>query len=169
MKKSCVICGAAFFAAPSSKKVTCSPECRSKRAALSARKGHKWSQSAKLSRSNDPKIKDMMAALQAEGTAAALMIPEGQKGPQNRSSKVWVLIDPDGNQIEVTNLLDWARNNYSKFEPDCTNPEKAAERITKGFGAIASSMRGVSSRTRPVYHYKDWGLDGIPTERNSND
>lgn len=168
MKKICVICGGSFDAPPSSKKVTCSPECRSKRAALSAkRKGRKWTSVAKDRRAADVSVKLKLASVQAYGTAAALAIPEGQRGPQNRESKIWTLIDPAGNKIVVTNLLDWARENYTLFEPPCDDAEEAADRVSKGFRAIASSMRGVSSRKRPVYHYKGWGLDGLPVDKES--
>lgn len=168
MIKNCVICGSQFEAPPSSKKVTCSPECRSKRAALSAkRKGRKWSPEAKARRAADAVVQSQVASIQAYGTAAALSIPAGQRGPQNRESKIWTLIDPEGNKIVVTNLLDWARGNYMLFEPPCEDIDAAASRISKGFMAIASSMRGVKSRKRPVYHYKGWGLDGLPVDKES--
>lgn len=38
-----------------------------------------------------------MQTLQSIGTSAALELPAGQKGPQNREALVWQLIDPDGN------------------------------------------------------------------------
>lgn len=104
-----------------------------------------------------------MAAIQPNGTAAAAAIPECQRGPQNRESKVWVLIRPDGQRLTVTNLLDWARQNYKLFEPACTDPDAAAVRVAKGFRAIASSMRGVKSRQRPVSTYKGWSLDDLPS------
>lgn len=127
----------------------------------------KWSQEAKDKRSSDPDVKSQMASIQAVGTAAALSIPEGQRGPQNRESKIWTLIDPGGNKIVVTNLLDWARKNYTLFEQPCDDVDAAANRVAKGFMAIASSLRGVKSRKRPVYHYKDWGLDGFPVDKDN--
>lgn len=164
MEKRCVICGAIFQAPPSSKKVTCSPACRSIRAANASRTAkRRWSQDARRKRSQSPDIRDAMAAIQPNGTAAAAAIPEGQRGPQNRESKVWVLIRPDGQRLTVTNLLDWARQNYKLFEPYCTDPDAAAVRVTKGFRAIASSMRGVKSRQRPVSTYKGWSLDELPS------
>lgn len=163
MNKICAICGAIFMAPPSSKKVTCSAACRSKRAAIAAsRRGRKWSDEARARRAADPKINGMIAEFQKSGTAAAQAIPGGQRGPQNRESKVWTLIAPDGQKIVVTNLLDWSRENYTLFEPPCDDVDAAANRISKGFGAVASSMRGVKSRKRPVSTYKGWGLDGIP-------
>ena len=164
MEKRCVICGAIFQAPPSSKKVTCSPACRSIRAANAARTAdRRWSDEARQRRSQSMDIRDALAAIQPKALAAAAALPEGQRGPQNRESKVWVLIRPDGQRLTVTNLLDWARQNYKLFEPTCTDPEAAAVRVTKGFRAIASSMRGVKSRQRPVSTYKGWSLDELPS------
>lgn len=168
MEKKCVICGASFKAPPSSKKVTCSAVCRSKRAAISATHGHRWSAEAREKRSADASIIAQFTSVQSSGSAAALEMPEGQRGPQNRESKIWVLIDPSGNHITVCNLLDWARENYTLFEPPCDNPEKAAIRVSSGFRAIAESMRGVKSRERPVSTYKGWGLAKIPTKNKGD-
>ena len=130
MIKQCIICGASFRAAPSDKKVTCSPECRSIRAAHAARAGGKpWNEQARKRRAEDPKIRAHMDALQKVGHKAAMALPESQRGPQHRGSKVWELIDPVGNHITVTNLRDWARSNYTIFEPDCTDVDKAARRV----------------------------------------
>lgn len=106
-----------------------------------------------------------MEAWQRAATAAALALPEGQRGEQNRSAKVWELIAPDGSHVVVTNLLHWARNHCRLFEPDCTDTEAAARRISAGFRAIATSMRGAKSRERPVSTYKGWGLADTPEER----
>lgn len=170
MIKTCIICGAEFKASPSDKKVTCSPACRSIRAAQSAKTAKRaWSEAAKQRRRDDPDIQRQMSDLQAPGVTAALSLPEGQRGPQNRESKVWILIDPEGNHIRVKNLLDWARHNYTLFEPESADPEKAAVRIRTGFGAIASSMRGVKCRKRPVSSYKGWGLYALPTKEDNHD
>lgn len=169
MEKKCLICGAVFQAPPSSKKVTCSPECRSKRAAKSAIRGHKWSYEAKQRRANDPQVKLQMDAIQAVGQASAAALPEGQRGPQNRESKEWELIDPDGNHITVINLLDWARNNYTLFEPVCSDADAASLRVSAGFNAIATSMRGSKSRKRKVFSYKGWGLAKLPEKGDNHD
>lgn len=165
MIKHCVICGGAFCAPPSSKKVTCSKECRSKRAAASASRGHKWSSEAKQRRAKNPNVKRQMDALQSVGQAAAHALPGGRRGPQNRESKVWELVTPDGDHITVTNLLDWSRLNYTLFEPPCDNVDAAAIRVSTGFRAIASSMRGAKSRPRAVTTYKGWSLAKLPEKR----
>ena len=82
---------------------------------------------------------------------------------------MWELIDPDGNHITVTNLLDWARNNYTLFEPPCDDVDAAAVRVSTGFRAIATSMRGARSRQRPVSSYKGWGLAGLPEKGDNHD
>lgn len=109
--------------------------------------------------------KEHMKSLQKAGLEAAMAVPENQRGPQNRTSKLWILIDPLGNHVPVMNLLDWARENYTLFEPPCDDVDKAAYRVASGFRAIASSMRGVPSREHPVSSYKGWGLAKIPSER----
>ena len=169
MTKHCIICGAPFQAPPSSKKVTCSPACRSVRAAKSAASSkRKWNDDAKQRRAADPSVKSKMAELQPAGTAAALSLPEGQRGPQNRASKIWILIDPSGNRIEVVNLLDWARKNYARFEPDCTDRQASSIRISAGFNCIASGMRGVKSHRRPANTYKGWGLADLPAGKGDD-
>lgn len=169
MIKYCIICGAAFESPPSAKKVTCSPACRSIRAEQAARTAKRtWSQGARDRRATDPAIAEHLAQIQPLGTASALARPEGQRGEQNRASKTWELIDPTGNRIVVKNLLDWSRKNYTLFEPVGADPEQAAMRISSGIKAIASSMRGVKSRTRQVSTYKGWGLAALPKDRRTN-
>lgn len=170
MEKKCVICGALFKASPSDKKVTCSPGCRSKRAALAARNSErKWSEEKKKKRAEDQAIIEHMADMQSLGVQAAMGMPESQRGPQNRASMVWELITPEGRHIVVKNLLDWSRENCTLFEPPCDGVDAAAKRIANGFMAIASSMRGVRSRNRPVSSYKGWGLYRLPTKEGTND
>ena len=166
-----MICGAVFQAPPSDKKVTCSPACRSRRAALAAKAsaGRTWSTEKKARRANDPDVIAKLASIQQIGSQAALALPEGQRGPQNRESKVWELIDPDGNHITVTNLLDWARNNYTQFEPPCDDVDASARRVSNGIMTIATSMRGARSRQRPVSSYKGWGLARLPEKGDKHD
>lgn len=163
--KPCVICGKLFDSYRSDNRVTCSDACRRLRAAKSARENpHKWSDDAKRRRTKSAAVKAQMDELQPRGVQAALAIPEGQRGPQNRESKIWVLVDPSGNQVPCTNLLDWARNNYRLFEPQTAEKDRdmAARRIASGFKKIATSMRGAPSCKGSLYHYKGWGLLSLP-------
>ena len=163
--KPCVICGRLFDSYRSDNRVTCSDACRRLRAAKSAHeKPRKWGEDAKRRRAESSDVKAQIADLQPRAVQAALAIPEGHRGPQNRESKIWVLVDPSGNQVPCTNLLDWARNNYWLFEPQTPKDERdlAAGRISRGFQKIAACMRGSPSCKRSVYHYKDWGLLSLP-------
>lgn len=163
--QACVICGKLFDSYRSDNRVTCSDACRRLRAAKSAHDTpRKWGEEAKRRRAEDAAVKAQMDELQPRAVQAALAIPEGQRGPQNRESKIWVLLDPSGNQVPCTNLLDWARNNYRLFEPQTAEADrdKAARRISNGFKAIASCMRGAPSYKRTVSHYKGWGLLSLP-------
>ena len=171
-KKICVICGASFEAPPSDKTVTCSPACRSARAKDSLKKRREedptiWGHSSKAyaARSSNPEWREAVKGYAQNASDAAMLLPEGQRGPQNRTAKNWILIDPDGAHIEVTNLLDWAREYYDFFEPDADDIDAAARRIASGFRAIAGSIRGVPSRKRPVSSYKGWGLYALPTSK----
>lgn len=166
MERKCVICGAVFHCYPSDNKVTCSPACRSKRAAQSAartKKGTRWTDEQRERLKTDEKRREQMASIQAVGVAAALSKPEGQKGISNRAGLLWILIDPCGRKHAAINLMDWSRENYEIFFPQATDVDHAAETIHAGFMAIAASMRGVPSRLgQPVESYKEWRLDRLP-------
>lgn len=171
-RKTCVVCGTEFECPPSAKTVTCSPVCRSLRAKSSMK--HRWAtepgrlradESSIRKRTENPVWREKAKASAKRASDASLLLPESQRGPQNRTAKNWILIDPDGNHIEVTNLLDWAREYYDFFEPDSDDIDLSARRIANGFRAIAGYMRGVPSCKRPVTSYKGWGLYALPTKK----
>lgn len=161
MIKRCVICGKEFKSPPSDKVVTCSPECRSERArrAVIARNGvsvfHTPETLKKLKES--PKRKEHVKKLQVIATNAAMQLPGNQKGVQNRTGKLWILIDPSGNKHAAINLLQFIRDNAELFGiiPD---DEKSIRRISYGFRQISRTLSGTNSG-RPVYHCREWGLD----------
>lgn len=166
MERQCVICGALFKCSPSDNKVTCSPACRSKRAALSAsrtKRGTKWTEEQRQRLSGSAERKAQLEGIRESAVAAALSKPEGQRGIHNRNSQLWILTDPTGRKHAVINLRDWARTHYRDFSPDAADPERAADNIRTGISAIASSMRDAESRKgRPVSTYKGWQLDRLP-------
>lgn len=169
-QKRCVICGAPFFAPPSSKKVTCSAACRSERAARAARssKGRHWSEEKAEARKKSPEIKAHMADLQKIGTAKAMENPINQRGPQNKESKVWTIYPPEcDDPIVIKNLKDWARQNYDLFEPGSDNIDETAKRIASGFYAIAQTLKGNRSaggKRRGATSYKGWTMKGMPVD-----
>ena len=95
MIRQCVICGAEFDTPPSSNKRTCSPACSAAwRSQQHKGRHNKWSASAKR---NAAAAAEKTGNL-AHGTKAALALPEGQRGPQNRNAKIWHLRTPDGSR-----------------------------------------------------------------------
>mgnify|MGYP000990626397 CR=1 FL=1 len=167
----CAICGKPFYASPSEvNQQCCSKKCG---AALRLKNGHvnnaAWSDEAKARRAADPETQAHMQTLQSVGVSAALKLPGGQKGPQNREALVWRLIDPDGNTHKAVNLLDWARQNHLLFFDDGIPEDVAAKRIAAGFRAIATSIRGTRLKSRPASSYKGWQLAGLPTPKTADD
>lgn len=161
MIKRCVICGKEFKSPPSDKVVTCSPECRSERAkrAILERGGADILHTPKVYKKikENPNMKERMKNLQVIGMTAAMQLPGNQKGVQNRTGKLWILIDPSGNKHAAINLLQFIRDNAELFGiiPD---DEKSIRRISYGFRAISRTLAGTNSG-RPVYHCREWGLD----------
>lgn len=166
--RKCAVCGKPFRVYPSTKKLCCSLECGMKLRSQNGNSGgKKWSLDAKQRARKDEKRIAKLASIQQEGMKAALSIPEGQRGPQNREAKIWILIDPDGKYYKVINLLDWARKNKDLFFGPSVPEDVAAIRISSGFKSIACSMRGVMSRKgKPATTYKGWRLARLPEEKD---
>lgn len=74
------------------------------------------------------------------GTAAAQMSPIAGRFETNREAKIWILIDPSGNEITVRNLKLWARDHADLFGKPLG--DKSANQIAAGFCAIAQTLRG---------------------------
>lgn len=154
-KRQCVICGAWFDTPPSNNKQACSPDCSHQwRSIRHTGVSNKWSAEAKARLRQKPTPPQL-----SKGTTASALLPESQRGPQNRESMVWELIDPDGIHITVIGLEDWARRNAWRFG----ETETTAYRISAGIRQIAQSLRGKTKRR--VSSYKGWGLAGEPTEK----
>lgn len=166
MIKYCITCGAPFDAAPSSKKITCSPECSAIRKALSHTGKHNiWSDDAKKRLSARRKSEGYSPNARA-GLAAAMQRPDSQRGELHREAKKWVLIAPDGTIYRVVNLSDWARKHAHWFDIVETDSdrERVANNIRSGFGQIVLSMS--SKRKKGVYTYKGWRIGAWPESRS---
>lgn len=154
--KKCVICGAEFSTPPSNNKCTCSPACSSqwrskKHMGVHFKKGAAGREKARIAAAKTGNLKN--------GTAAALQLPEGQRGPQNREAKIWHLRDPEGNPVVAVNLLDWARKHTQDFGMEPT--DAAANNIASGIRQIKLSMEGKIRRNgKPmtIASYKGWTL-----------
>lgn len=166
MVKYCVVCGAPFDAPPSSKKITCSPECSTKRKAASHTGKHNvWSDDAKKRLSAIRKAEGYSASARA-GLAAAMQRPDAQRGEQHREAKKWVLVAPDGTVYRIINLLDWARKHAHWFDAVETDSdrERVAHNIRSGFCQIVLSMSG--KRKKGIYTYKGWRLGAWPESKS---
>lgn len=161
MIKRCVICGKEFKSPPSSKVVTCSPECRSERArrAILERGGADILHTPKVYKKikENPNMKERMKNFQAIGTTAAMQLPGNQKGIQNRTGKLWIIIDPSGNKRAAINIQQFVRDNAESFGIK-SDDEKSIHNISSGFQVISRTLSGRNSG-RPVYHCHEWGLD----------
>ena len=165
MIKHCVICGAAFQAPPSSKRITCSAACSAKRKAQShLGKSNHWSDDARKRLSTTRKAEGYSDNAKA-GLAAAMALPDSQRGPQHRDAKQWVLIAPDDTVYHIINLMDWAREHADWFDvvQDDADRERIANNIRSGFGQIVRSMKQL--RKHPIYTYKGWRLGDWPREK----
>ena len=157
----CIICGKEFKSSPSDKVVTCSPECRSERAkrAILERGGADILHTPEVRKKikENPNMKDRMKKLQTIGMTASMELPGSQKGVQNRTGKLWILIDPSGNKHVAINLAQFIRDNSKSFgiNPD---DEKSIHNISSGFRVIQKTMLG-KNKGRPVYHCREWGLE----------
>lgn len=156
MIKNCAVCGKPYSAPPSGR-ATCSAACSIRYRSMRHMDHHNvWSDDARERLRKKPTPPQL-----GQGTAAALALPEGQRGPQNRESMVWELIDPDGNHLTVIGLAEWARQNAARFGQRDEN----AHRIAAGFRQIAQCMRGKTKRT--VSTYKGWGLAKLPEDKET--
>lgn len=169
----CAICGKEFECEPSNPKQSCSRKCGAqlrKRNGKSLPKGTRPSEKAFEAQNNSPIVQQHRLEWGKTAHILSHAVPEGQCGPQNRTAKKWVLIDPIGSRYEVVSLKDWARRNCRKFFDEDVPEDIAARRVRGGFTAIASSLRGVPSRrSRPTYTYKGWRLEELPVEKTEED
>lgn len=169
MIRRCVICGAEFDTPPSNNKRTCSPDCSAAwRSQQHKGRHNKWSTAAKQSAAAAAKKTGNLA----HGTAAAMALPGGQRGPQNRNAKIWHLRSPEGEPVVAVNLLDWAREHaVDDFGVEPT--DENAARIAAGFRQLKRSMAGKLRRKNgapyTVSTYKGWTLAAVEEKNESAD
>lgn len=94
IERKCVICGKPFKCYPSDNKVTCSNACRRERQRRIAKeKPVQWSKAAKARASARGKTANLML-----GTSAAQQSPIAGRFETNQEAKIWILIDPAGDE-----------------------------------------------------------------------
>lgn len=147
MKKQCAICGAAFDAPPSSKKITCSPACSSEQKRRShLGKSNEWSAASRerlSAKGETPNLK--------LGTAAAQQSPIAGPFETNWAAKSWEIASLDsGQRYEFHNLRHFCRDHPDLFAPDHW------EKAYAGLRQVQASMVGKTKRT--VSRWKNWTL-----------
>lgn len=169
MIRRCVICGVEFDTPHSNNKLTCCKACSAiRRAQTHKGKSNKWAESAKESARRAAAATGNLK----NGTAAAMALPEGQRGPQNRNAKIWHLRSPEGEPVVAVNLLDWTREHAADdfgVEPTDEN----AARIASGFRQLKRSMEGKLRRKNGAPYtastYKGWTLVAVEDKNESAD
>lgn len=147
-KKTCVVCGRQFDCPPSSKKITCSPECsRIRKAQTHKGKRNVWSTESR----------DKLSALgQTEnlrlGTEAAKKSPKSGRFETNINAKIWRLTSPEGKVYMCKNLALWCRNNCDLFGFDST--EQNARKVRAGLTHAKRGKQG--KKTALTSMYKGW-------------
>lgn len=159
--RQCVICGKSFDCYPSDNKVTCSKDCRRERQRRLVKASPvKWGPEARERASRKGQTANLSL-----GTAAAQASPLAGRYETNQEAKTWILVSPAGEEIVVKNLLLWARENTALFGKPAG--DKSAEQISKGFGAIAQTLKGnrsVPGKPRGAMTYFGWTLKAPPNK-----
>lgn len=159
--KVCVICGKCFPSPPSAKVVTCSPPCRSARARMArlARTDlNHFTEAQRKKFRESERRKAVSKYAQSMATEAALKLPAGQRGCQNRTSKLWIIVTPSGQKVAAINLVQFVRDNADIFDIDPID-DNAVHSIASGFRIISRTYLG-KNKGRPVYHCHEFGLAG---------
>lgn len=146
-KKKCVICGKEFDAPPSSKKITCSKECSTKRKSQS-HKGvrNKWNEESKKRLSSVGETENLK-----KGTEAARRSPISGPFETNQNAKHWVLKSPEGIIHEFDNLNLFIRSHPAWF----SNP-KSASTALRASAACLAGRPSPSRKNRQFTQYKGW-------------
>lgn len=149
--KICVICGRPFGCPPSSKKITCSPECsRVRKMQAHTGKRNQWSVESR---------DKLRARGQTEnlklGTDAARKSPKSGRFETNVNAKIWKLTSPEGKIYICKNLALWCRDHCDLFGVDIT--EHNAQIIRTG---LTNAKRGAQGKlTAQTCTYKGWKAD----------
>lgn len=159
--RKCVVCGKPFECYPSDNTVTCSKDCRRERQRRITLGRHvQWGEAARARASARGQTENLKMGIEAVKKS-----PIAGRFETNKEAKIWILIDPSGNEIIVRNLLLWAREHTELF--DKPPGDKSAAQIASGFKAIAQTLdgkRGAPGKPRGALSYFGWTLKG-PSEK----
>lgn len=153
MIRKCTECGAEFKCSPTDKKLTCSPECRSKRRSRLLQ-NHAVSDEAKAKIARKAKTQDRMQAL-SKGTDAAKASPKAGRFTTNSSAKGWTLLSPDGARYRCTNLMQFIRDHSEDFGI-AADDDASVHRIHSSFRNVKRKMKHGNGCTVYGWELLDW-------------
>ena len=153
-KKICVVCGRSFGCPPSSKKITCSPECsRIRKRQSHIGKQNRWNGDSRERLKNLGQTKNLKM-----GTAAAKCSPRSGRFETNINAKNWHLISPDGKHYRFKSLNFWLRENCLELfgvEPD----SREFHNIRSG---LTGAKRAAMGKNYLCCTYMGWQV--VPTD-----
>ena len=145
MIKQCAVCGADFSAPPSGKRITCRPECATKRRSAHLGKANAWSDESRQKLSARGRTKNL-----AKGTAAAQKYPHTGPFETHCQTKGWALQSPSGQVYNFRNLRLWCSENAEELF------ERTPEQVRTGIMQLKRSQQG--KLKRPANSYLGWVL-----------
>lgn len=148
-QKKCKVCGRLFACPPSTKKVTCSKECRIEYA-RQRRTGYKLPKETRDKISEKAKGRDM-TSFQSLGTEAAKISPKSGRFETNVNAKTWHLVSPEGKEFICRNLRMWVREHCSLF-----GMEPSEHSFRNIYSGLVQAKKGVHVST-----YKGWRAEII--------
>lgn len=153
MIKKCVVCGAGFYAPPSSKKITCSKKCSSVRKS-ETHNGKNFSDETRQ-KLKEKALKRGYTENLKKGTPAAIKSIKAGRTHENSSAKSYVLLSPDGRKFEATNIQQWVRENIHFFEGNAD--DKNVQKIAHGFYTIKKNTKNNhKGKTYKGWQVIDW-------------
>lgn len=158
--KICIECGKSFPCPPSSKKVTCSTECRK----IHARKrqtGKKRTEETKKNISASSKGRDM-SKLHDIALEATKRSPKTGRFESNVNAMYWHLISPEGKHYMFKSLNFWLRKHCREFfncEPDSKEYKSACSGLA---GAKRAAIGRTGKSQKLCDTYKGWRV--LPTD-----
>lgn len=158
--KFCVECRKPFECPPSSNKVTCSPECRSRYAShrMVGKSVPDW---VRQQLSDYAKGRDM-SDLQIVATDAAKISPKSGRFETNVNAKDWHLISPNGVHYRFHSLNFWLREHCLEFF-GCQPDSRGYTNARSGLSNAKRAMLGkIPEGKRPCCTYKGWRV--IPVD-----
>lgn len=161
----CVICGEEFYASKRAVK-TCSDECYKKfKSQLQTGTSYKWSAEARkkvsVQRKGNKSINLLYTEYARKANSVMLENPRNQMGPQNKFSKEWILVSPEGEIVQVINIMDWIRQHIQEYfgmEPTPKNVHRVTNRFVDTKRLLHGKRPIEDGNPKIIKSCNGWGL-----------